>query len=692
MLSANGFYRGLLLACCCAAILPAAAQDCPPGNLLAGKPPLSTADVQGLLPLVTDGIVTQEGAIWSAPQALVLAPAASLTYDLGAEYPLGSAYLQADSNDLYTFSLSRDGQQFEDVWSVPFVEGHGLRARSTTLSERRARYVRFGGAQGDGFFSLSELQVFCAAEAQPAVTVVQAPPAVAQEPWWNDRSSARWELALALLALGLSCWRPLAPRLKLRDRLLMVLGVVSFATYFNFGAFHFYNYVHNWDAFHYYVGSKYFRELQYDRMYRCVAVADAQEPELRARVQARKLTNLRSNDLETSAEILAHPELCTRHFTQQRWDGFRHDVAYFRAREGAQRWEDLQTDHGYNATPVWNIAGTLLANLAPASPTQIVLLASLDPLYLALACGMLWWAFGWRVLVVALAVLATNFPARFYWTGGSFLRWDWLFWTVAALCLLKKQKPMLGGAALAYAALLRIFPGFMFAGAVFAAGWMLWRDRRLDPAFKRFFIGAALATVLLLPLSQLTAGSLEAYPRFVENTLKHKETPLTNYMGLRTVVAYRPGEVGRHYRDADALDPWARWKEARLAAYHEASWLYYPLALAFLGLLAFAVRGQQAWVATALGALFIPFGVELTCYYYAFLFAVATLHADRPWIGGLLLATTAFTQFIAWAPLPFMSSWFDEQYTFMSVATLAVFVYIAWRYARERPVPHNIGA
>ena len=673
----------LLAACCCAAVFPASAQDCPAGNLLAGKQPLEAAGVERALPLPTDGVVTQEGAVWSAPQAVILKnQAAALTYDLGAEYALGSAYLQADANDIYTLALSRDGKAFKDAWSVPPVAGHGLRSRSSALGGERARYVRFGSGQGDGYFSLSELQLFCAGTPAPLLQVVQSEAAEARQPWWNDVSSARWELLLALLALALLCWRP--AQSKLRDRLLMALGVISFATYFNFGAFHFNNYIHNWDAFHYYVGSKYFRELQYDRLYRCVAVADAQVPELRARVQARKLTNLKSNDLETSAEILAHPELCTQHFTQGRWEAFQRDVAWFRAREGAQRWEDLQTDHGYNATPVWNIAGTLLANLAPASRGQILFLTSLDPLYLALACAMVWWAFGWRVLAVALAVLATNFPARFYWTGGSFLRWDWLFWMVAAVCLLKKQRPALGGAALAYAALLRIFPGFMFIGAALAAGWILWRERRIEPAFKRMFVGAALATAILLPVSQLTAGSLEAYPRFVENTLKHKETPLTNYMGLRTVVAYRPSEVGRYYRDASLLDPWSRWKTARLEAQHEARWLQYGAVLAFLGLLAFAVRGREPWVASALGALFIPFGVELTCYYYAFLMAVALLHADRPWVGVVLLICTALTGFLAWAPLPYMSSWFDEQFTFMSIVTLAAFVFIAWRYARER--------
>ena len=71
---------------------------------------------------------------------------------------------------------------------------------------------------------------------------------------------------------------------KLRDGLLIALGVLSFGAYWNFGSFHFGNYIHIWDTFHYYVGSKYFKELSYDRLYECVAVADSEAPGLRRRV------------------------------------------------------------------------------------------------------------------------------------------------------------------------------------------------------------------------------------------------------------------------------------------------------------------------------------------------------------------------------------------------------------------------
>ena len=104
---------------------------------------------------------------------------------------------------------------------------------------------------------------------------------------------------------------------------------------------------------------------------------------------------------------------------------------------------------------------------------------------------------------------------------------------------------MLGGAALAYATLLRVFPGFIFIGPALGLGWHFYKHRRLEPRYARFFAGrgaghrAAGAAVSLA-----VSGGVDAYQRFVQNTVKHKETPLTNYMGLRTVLAYRPARRG----------------------------------------------------------------------------------------------------------------------------------------------------
>jgi hypothetical protein len=683
-------------------IRPAAApaQHCPSGNLLAGRMPIEWRDIRGNRAQVTDGKVGPDGALWNAPVAVVLdTSAAILTYDLGSVTPVQAVYVQADANDVYHLWGSVDGKEFRSLAQVEPVEGvHGLRPRKLNLGGAPVRFLRFGEGEGDSSYSVSELQAFCQLPDPfpPRLTVVDAPPATVAKniySYWNNDMSSRWELLLALLGLGLLYLdfesrrraeskegkRELVSK-KVRDRALMFLGVISFFTYFNFGFFHFPNWIHDWEWTHYYIGSKYFKELSYDRLYECIAVADHESPDsaLRRRVEKRKLTNLRTNALETTQEVLANPQACKQHFSDTRWEAFKQDVKFFRDRQGVKRWDDLQTDHGYNGTPVWNIAGSVLANLAPASNGQLYTLALLDPLYLIAMVGVVWWAFGWRVTCVGLLVFATNFPSRYYWTGGSFLRWDWIFYLVAAICCLKKDRPLLAGVAIGYATLLRVFPGFVLVGPALAAGYQLVKERTLDRRYLRLALGGLLSIAVLVPLSLQVGGGTQAYVRFYENTAKHKETPLTNYMGMRTLMAYRPGEAGRDLRSDRYTDPWVKWKQARITAWKDARPFYAVVTLGILVLMGWAVRNRPVWQTAALGATFIAVGVELTCYYYAFVIAVALLHDVDERVGRRLLLMTAITGFIDWRPVPGMPGWLDEQYTWMSLVTIVTFLLIIW--------------
>lgn len=672
-----------------------AATGCPAGNLLAGRRPVAWQDIRGEISLPTDGTGTAEGAVWNAPPALILdTGAATLTYDLQAPITVRALAMQGDANDTYHVWGSLDGKDFRPIGSIEPVEGHGLRTRTLGLGGNgmNLRFLRIGEGVGDGFYSVAELSAFCELPTPfpPPLKIASAPSATVATSWlnfWNDEASARWEMVLAVLGFLFLGWEFKLRKagrggahLRLRKWLLVAFGLISIASYFNFGFFHFRAFVHRWDTFHYYIGSKYFRELSYDRLYECVAVADFEEPMLRRRVEIRKITNLRTNVLETTAEILKQPQTCKQHFSAARWQAFKKDIAYFRNKESPRRWEDTQTDHGYNGTPVWNIAGTVLSNTGSASDAQILILDLIDPAYFFAMVGVVWWAFGWRVTAIGLIAFATNFPSRYYWTGGSFLRWDWLFYLVATVCCLRKQKYLLAGMAIGYATLLRIFPGFLGVGPLLAAVYALVREKRVDRRYLQFFAGAALAACILIPVSIKVAGSADAYKNFIQNTIKHKETPLTNYMGLRTVMAYRPSEAGRMLRSNDYVDPWSKWKDARLQAFKRVKPLYAAAIVAFLLLLGFAVRKAEPWVAAALSATFIAVGVELTCYYYAFIMAVAVLYEVDERVGRILLVCTAFTGFVHWAPLKGMPSWLDEQYTLMSVGTLVAFVVIVWNF------------
>ena len=703
------------------AAVPARAQNsspvpaCPEGNLLAHKKPTQWQEVRRELSLLTDESIAPEGAQWDSQPAVIFDTAAStVTWDLGELTLLRSFAIQADANDTYTVWGSVDGQEYKVFGQIDPEPNHGLRMRVLNVGGMPARYLRVGEGVGDSYYSISEVAAYCQVPSPfpPSMKVVDAPAAaVPPKKWidyWDNDASARWQMIFAGLGILFIWWErklsdagKAAAKKRLRAALVGVMGVLAFLTYFNFGFFHFPNFIHGWDTFHYYIGSKYFKELSYERLYECVAIADSEEPGLRRRVELRKMTNLRTNLVETSADILAHPERCKQHFTAARWDSLKHDLRYFRTLENPRRWDDAQTDHGYNGTPVWNIAGTILSNLAPASRTQVLLLDGIDCGLVVLLSLMIWWAFGWRTLTIALIAFSTNFPSRWYWTGGSLLRWDWLFWMVASVCLLKKERFFYAGMCLAYSTLLRVFPVFLFVAPLIAAVYHYVKHKEIEKRFFRFFVGAAVAVAILLPLGAVTAGGPQAYPAFVRNTIKHSETPLTNYMGLRTVVNYRPSEVGRLMRNDQLVDPWSRWKDARLKSFREARPLFIGIIICYLVLIGLAVRGVDPWVATALSATLIAFGVELTCYYYAFIIVVALLYYKHEVAGRWLLAVTAFTQFIGWAPIQGMPDWLgkilpgswrnaaalknfgmptglDEQYTWMALATLFGFVMIAW--------------
>jgi hypothetical protein len=53
-------------------------------------------------------------------------------------------------------------------------------------------------------------------------------------------------------------------------------------------------------------------------------------------------------------------------------------------------------------------------------------------------------------MMVATVFWGVNGAANFYWTGGAFLRQDWTFFFVAALCFARKRYFALSGASLTY--------------------------------------------------------------------------------------------------------------------------------------------------------------------------------------------------------------------------------------------------
>jgi hypothetical protein len=430
-------------------------------------------------------------------------------------------------------------------------------------------------------------------------------------------------------------------------------------------------------VFVYYVGAKYFRELGYTRLYECTAVADL-EAGLGERVRERQITDLESYGVRSTERILADPGRCTRHFSPERWTAFQHDVGWFRSALPWHAWEGIQLDHGYNPPPSWGVLGTLLASTGPASAGQIVALALVDPLLLLCAFGCVAWAFGWRALCVALLYWGTNYPAEFSWTGGSFLRNDWLAASIVGLCLLRRGRAGPAGFLLGYAALLRLFPALALLGVALCALLRAVRERSLRPGPQErgLAVGAALAVATVVPLSAVVAGGAGAWSEFASNTRLHVATPAVNVLGLKTLLSYAP-QARLALLQGRVEDPGAAWKSGRREAFAARRPLFAVLVLGYLVVLARAVTRQEAWVAAILGLGALTFLLEPACYYTSALLGFAFLWPRRPAIGVALCALSA----AVWGVVALFSS-ADDLFTWASLPVLA-FVLFATATARR---------
>lgn len=165
----------------------AATPACGVENLIAGKKPSASQEIRGDVALITDGAVAAEGAQWDAPVVVTLETGTGfVTYDLGQPRSISALVLQADANDTYQVQGSPGPADpapasFKSIVEIQNVidRGHGLRTRAVEFPPVTVRYLRVGQANGDGFYSISELAAYCKKPAPfpPAFRIVDAPQA-----------------------------------------------------------------------------------------------------------------------------------------------------------------------------------------------------------------------------------------------------------------------------------------------------------------------------------------------------------------------------------------------------------------------------------------------------------------------------------------------------------------------------------
>ena len=258
--------------------------------------------------------------------------------------------------------------------------------------------------------------------------------------------------------------------------LLAALAVTALLAVENYRATDYYrydSYLNAYEFYHYYIGSKYGREVGYVDMYAASLIADA-ETGMKWKHQTGTIRDLSSGRHVNYKEFLDKANEYKAKFTPERWEEFKKDIVWFKAHLVQSRWSGILRDKGYNGTPVWTmLVGGLLSNtISTDNEWGMMFLALLDPLLILITFIMVVWAFGPRTAFLMIVLLGTSYVMKWWHMKGAYLRTDWAMCLVMSACLIRKNKFTAAGIVTGYAALSRIFPAIM----VFGVGAKLFWD------------------------------------------------------------------------------------------------------------------------------------------------------------------------------------------------------------------------
>ncbi len=503
----------------------------------------------------------------------------------------------------------------------------------------------------------------------------------------DEWSGARLRAAVAFAALGWALWLRSRRRagtpveLPVAHGVAAGLAVIAAAAWFDFGALPSGTALHRHDVFHYYVGSKYHRELGYTRLYACAAVAEAQDGGETA-VRARDMRDLVTDHVVPAAAALDHPEECTSRFSPARWRSFRTDVANLHAGMSGAAWAETQTDHGYNPSPAWSALGGTVARVVPSTAAGLRALAGLDVVLMAGVVAVLGAAFGWRVAALALTLAGVQEPGKFTWLGFSMLRLDWFALLAVAVALLRRRRPGLAGAALGLAAVMRGFPALGIAGIVLAGVG--------TPSFARFatlrrraVVGFAAAVAVGCVLGAAAAGP-GAWTEWTSHIRRHAAAQASNKVGLGVIVAFDPAlrvERVQAAMPGASAETWMQaWADGARSAHERSTLPRRALQLAVAALwLAALRRARRPWIGLVLALLAAPLATDLSGYYLVYFVLAACLAGARGGVERALLGFAAGVEVLM--VMPAVAWFYDDRFLAISVAYLGLAVGLAIAFA-----------
>jgi hypothetical protein len=399
---------------------------------------------------------------------------------------------------------------------------------------------------------------------------------------------------------------------------LAVLALVAVLGYFDFGYYpKFSRFLNPHDLYHYYLGSKYSREVGYLQLYRCTVVADWEN---NGQGRQSSVRNMEDYSFTPVTAVIQDAARYKALFTKSRWREFRTDIRFFRALLG-KRWETVVGDMGYNATPVWNMVGRVLTNAIPtSSPLGLGFLISLDLALITIMILLVQKAFGTETALFTVIFFGTCFCMSYTHIRGGFLRLDWVAMLVMSLSLLKMGRYKTAGALMGYSGMARIFPLAFVIGLGGKCLWDFLRTRTLNRKYLEFFGVFAVVCGALLAVSIWDDGGIQHWLEFKRKIALHNRHLAPVRVGFRNIflMAYAYPSGG-----------WPAYREAGLKTLEDWKFLLWAIQGAVLLLSLYLVRNLEDYETVAYGYVPVFFLTAPTFYYHVMLIAALFLFLPK---------------------------------------------------------------
>jgi hypothetical protein len=504
---------------------------------------------------------------------------------------------------------------------------------------------------------------------------------------------------LAAACLILSRW-VLGRKKKRTWPITVLLGLIACSVYF--GTMHktIVGFVKTgpWPTFHYFLGAKYFEEVEYFRLYRMMLLADHDSgtnrlvtiPSIRHSEDYTIMPRQQAIDLADQERPI--------YFTDARWEAFKADWVNMAPRNSPSRWRQGLNDRGFNPPPFWAALPGFVAQPVvvdpPKKPGAFMWVRNYD-------LGIKFAAY---LLVILLAGLDAGFivfifaelaPYNTTHQIGTYFQFMFFSSLVASMAFLRRKLMIASGLFLAAAAMLRIFPLVFVVGPGIVWLRKLITDKKLPKKETAFLLAFSVGCAAFIGIGLAQGEGPKSTVTFVENIVMHADNQKfdRNKFGLKRMLA------------VNLSDPWADTGpyQRRIDAFEKNKTLHKFLLIWMIGLLAVIALlkiDDDAWV-LPMGYL-LYFGFMVSSQYYYLALVVFLIPPKKERLSGFV--TIAAASILAvntlWWILPEIRGangrpMLDNRAVFTAfnfgyfgiINVLGVFLILKKLFVRERPEP-----